>query len=177
MTPCGARWSRRSCHLMREVISDHQRSSAIISGHQRSSPAGRARVTARGASREVGREPSRPNEPSCTCGDTGRRGERLHAWQGGWKGAIPSERAFVYLPQTCSIRVAVGQHQAQSCAIRRGLFAIRLNQAQSDAGSSQSGAIRRNPTRARRNQPSLHVERLARLHTACTSAPLPSVRR
>jgi hypothetical protein len=37
MTPCGARWSRRSCHLMREVISGHQRSSAIISGHQRSS--------------------------------------------------------------------------------------------------------------------------------------------
>jgi hypothetical protein len=37
MTPCGARWSRRSCRLMREVISGHQRSSAIISDHQRSS--------------------------------------------------------------------------------------------------------------------------------------------
>ena len=37
MTPCGARWSRRSCHLMREFISGHQRSSAVISGHQRSS--------------------------------------------------------------------------------------------------------------------------------------------
>ena len=76
----------------------------------------------------------------------------MHAWQGGWKGAIPSERAFVYLPQTCSIRVAVGQHQAQSGAIRRGLFAIRLHQAQSDEGSSQSGSIRRNQTRVRRNQ-------------------------
>ena len=45
MTPCGARWSRRSCRLMREVISCHQRSSAIISDHQRSSEVIRGLVT------------------------------------------------------------------------------------------------------------------------------------
>ena len=136
-----------------EAISGHQRSSEVIRGHQRSSPAGRAHVTARGASREVEREPSRPNELSCTCRGRwcGRRRGRVHA--------------SLHAP------AAIILHQSGP---RTASGAIRRNQARARRNQTRA---HRNQTRARRIQTSLHVERLARLHTARTSAPLPSVRR
>ena len=110
------------------AIRGHQRSSEVIRGHQRSS--------------EVIRGHQRSSEV-ITCRQSSCNGTR--SISGGWKGAIASERAFVYLPGEMVWAPSWARACEPSCTSRNhtpsewSSDSIRRNQARSGEGSSQSG--------------------------------------
>ena len=119
-----------------EAIRGHQRPSEVIRGHQRPSEAIRGH---QGPS-EVIRGHQR-SSAVITCRQSSCNGTR--SISGGWKGAIASERAFVYLPGEMVWAPSWARACEPSCTSRNhtqsewSSDSIRRNQAQSDEGSSQ----------------------------------------